>query len=161
MDIHSNFLVIGSNSFSGSHFVEELLSKDIKVIGITGTNGKSSTAFYLHQLLSLKNLNATLLTNVPKISDLENSELSPLTTPDKFLLHYYLKKSIDLGREYFLMEVSSHAIDQGRICGLNFITKSLTNFSQDHLDYHKNLNNYRETKKSFFNTISNNSNSFP
>ena len=125
--------------------------KDIKVVGITGTNGKSSTAFYLHQLLSFTDSNATLLTNMPKISDLENSELSPLTTPDKFLLHYYLKKSIDLEREYFLMEVSSHAIDQGRICGLNFIAKSLTNFSQDHLDYHKNLKDYRETKKSFFN----------
>ncbi len=124
--------------------------KDIKVVGITGTNGKSSTAFYLHQLLSLTDSNATLLTNMPKISDLENSELSPLTTPDKFLLHYYLKKSIDLEREYFLMEVSSHAIDQGRICGLNFIAKSLTNFSQDHLDYHKNLKDYRETKKKLF-----------
>ena len=125
--------------------------KDIKVIGITGTNGKSSTAFFLHQLLSFTDLNATLLTNMHKVSDLENSELSPLTTPDKFLLHYYLKKSIDLKRDYFLMEVSSHAIDQGRICGLNFIAKSLTSFSQDHLDYHKNLEVYKETKKSFFN----------
>ena len=125
--------------------------KDIKVIGITGTNGKSSTAFFLHQLLSFTDLNATLLTNMHKVSDLENSELSPLTTPDKFLLHHYLKKSIDLKRDYFLMEVSSHAIDQGRICGLNFIAKSLTSFSQDHLDYHKNLEVYKETKKSFFN----------
>ena len=124
--------------------------KDIKIFGITGTNGKSSTAFFLHQLLIFKGINSTLLSNIPEILSYKNSEISPLTTPDRFLLRYYLKKSIDLKRDYFLMEVSSHGIDQGRIADLNFQGKCLTSFSQDHLDYHKSLRNYRNTKKSFF-----------
>ena len=86
--------------------------KSIKIVGITGTNGKSSTAFFLHQLLSFKDSNATLLTNTPEVSNLKNTQFTPLTTPDNFLLHHFLKKSIDLKRKYFLMEVSSHGIDQ-------------------------------------------------
>ena len=124
--------------------------KNIKIIGITGTNGKSSTAYYLHQLLSMKDSNSTLLTNMKEVLNFKNTELTPLTTPDSFLLHFLLKKSIGLKRKYFIMEVSSHGIDQGRINGLNFAGKSFTNFSQDHLDYHKTLKNYRKTKKSFF-----------
>ena len=126
--------------------------KSIKVVGITGTNGKSSTAFFLHQLLSFKDSNATLLTNMPEVSNLKNAQFTPLTTPDNFLLHHFLKKSIDLKRKYFLMEVSSHGIDQKRISGLDFFAKSLTSFSKDHLDYHKNLSGYRKAKKSFFST---------
>ena len=124
--------------------------KSIKVVGITGTNGKSSTAFFLHQLLSFKDSNATLLTNTPEVSYLKNAQFTPLTTPDNFLLHHFLKKSIDLKRKYFLMEVSSHGIDQRRISGVDFFAKSLTSFSKDHLDYHKNLSAYRKAKKSFF-----------
>ena len=65
--------------------------KSIKVVGITGTNGKSSTAFFLHQLLSFKDSNATLLTNTPEVSYLKNAQFTPLTTPDNFLLHHFLK----------------------------------------------------------------------
>ena len=126
--------------------------KSIKIVGITGTNGKSSTAYFLHQLLSFKDSNATLLTNTPEVSNLKNTQFTPLTTPDNFLLHHFLKKSIDLKRKYFLMEVSSHGIDQSRISGLDFFAKSLTSFSKDHLDYHKNFSSYRNTKKSFFST---------
>ena len=61
--------------------------KNIKVVGITGTNGKSSTAFFLHQLLSFKDSNATLLTNTPEVSYLKNAQFTPLTTPDNFLRH--------------------------------------------------------------------------
>ena len=74
--------------------------KSIKIVGITGTNGKSSTAFFLHQLLSFKDSNATLLTNTPEVSNLKNTQFTPLTTPDNFLLHHFLKKSIDLKRKY-------------------------------------------------------------
>ena len=70
--------------------------KSIKIVGITGTNGKSSTAFFLHQLLSFKDCNSTLLTNMPEVSNLKNAQFTPLTTPDNFLLHHFLKKSIDL-----------------------------------------------------------------
>ena len=130
--------------------------KSIKIVGITGTNGKSSTAFFLHQLLSFKDSNATLLTNTPEVSNLKNTQFTPLTTPDNFLLHHFLKKSIDLKRKYFLMEVSSHGIDQSRISGLDFFAKSLTSFSKDHLDYHKNFSSYRNAKKSFFSTFDEN-----
>jgi UDP-N-acetylmuramoyl-L-alanyl-D-glutamate--2,6-diaminopimelate ligase len=126
--------------------------KSIKLVGITGTNGKSSTTFFLHQLLSFKDSKATLLTNLPEVSNLKNTQFTPLTTPDNFLLHHFLKKSIDLKRKYFLMEVSSHGIEQRRISGLDFFAKSLTSFSKDHLDYHKNFRSYRNAKKSFFST---------
>ena len=126
--------------------------KSIKLVGITGTNGKSSTTFFLHQLLSFKDSKATLLTNLPEVSNLKNTQFTPLTTPDNFLLHHFLKKSIDLKRKYFLMEVSSHGIEQRRISGLDFFAKSLTSFSKDHLDYHKNFSSYRNAKKSFFST---------
>ena len=126
--------------------------KTLKIVGITGTNGKSSTTFFLHQLLSFKDSNSTLLTNMPEVSNLKNAQFTPLTTPDNFLLHHFLKKSIDLKRKYFLMEVSSHGIDQRRISGVDFFAKSLTSFSKDHLDYHKNLSEYRKAKKSFFST---------
>ncbi len=130
--------------------------KSIKILGITGTNGKSSTAFFLHQLLSFKDSNSTLLTNMPEVSNLKNTQFTPLTTPDNFLLHHFLKKSIDLKRKYFLMEVSSHGIDQRRISGVDFFAKSLTSFSKDHLDYHKNLRGYRKAKKSFFSPLDEN-----
>lgn len=123
--------------------------EDLSIVGITGTNGKSSTAFFLHQFLLNSGFNPTLLTNIPEIP-IKNCEVSPLTTPGNFLLHYYLKKSIDLKRDFFLMEVSSHSINQERIKGLNFKSKSLTSFSKDHLDYHKSIDNYRNTKESFF-----------
>ena len=122
--------------------------EDLSIVGITGTNGKSSTAFFLHQFLLNSGFNPTLLTNIPEIP-IKNCEVSPLTTPGNFLLHHYLKKSIDLKRDFFVMEVSSHSINQERIKGLNFKSKSLTSFSKDHLDYHKSIDDYRNTKESF------------
>ena len=81
-----------------------------------------------------------------EVSNFKNTQFTPLTTPDNFLLHHFLKKSIDLKRKYFLMEVSSHGIDQSRISGLDFFAKSLTSFSKDHLDYHKTFDDYFESK---------------
>ena len=88
--------------------------KNIKIIGITGTNGKSSTAYYLHQLLSMKDSNSTLLTNMKEVLNFKNTELTPLTTPDSFLLHFLLKKSIKL-KDTIDPESSLFAIDGWQI----------------------------------------------
>ena len=90
----------------------------------------------------------TLLTNTPEVSNLKNTQFTPLTTQ---IIFYFIifKKIYRFKRKYFLMEVSSHGIDQSRISGLDFFAKSLTSFSKDHLDYHKNFSSYRNAKKAF------------
>jgi UDP-N-acetylmuramoyl-L-alanyl-D-glutamate--2,6-diaminopimelate ligase len=118
-----------------AYFYPEALKQ--KIIGITGTNGKTSTAFFIAQLLS--NLNKTCQV----IGTLNSS----LTTPDIFTLYRQLHQS---NSDYTVLEVSSHALAQGRVLGLNFVQAILTNLTQDHLDYHLNLENYRDAKAKLF-----------
>ncbi|MFT7860708.1 MAG: UDP-N-acetylmuramoyl-L-alanyl-D-glutamate--2,6-diaminopimelate ligase [Sulfurimonas sp.] len=123
---------------------------DIKIIGITGTNGKTTTASALYSfLLDLGYKVAMQGTRGLFIND-EMIEGKTLTTPSVLNTYKHIYTAREMGCDFFIMEVSSHAIVQKRIEGLNFELKILTNITQDHLDYHKTLEEYINVKNSFF-----------
>ena len=122
----------------------------IKIIGITGTNGKTTTAAAIYSiLLDLGYKVALQGTRGFFINDKRVEEYS-LTTPIQLGNFGHVQKAIENGCEFFVMEVSSHAIDQNRIEGLDFALKIHTNITQDHLDYHKTIQEYIDVKNSFF-----------
>jgi UDP-N-acetylmuramoyl-L-alanyl-D-glutamate--2,6-diaminopimelate ligase len=123
----------------------------IKIIGITGTNGKTTTAAAIYSiLLDLGYKVALQGTRGFYINDVRVEEYS-LTTPEQLGNFDHIQKAIENACEYFIMEVSSHAIEQNRIEGLDFCLKIHTNITQDHLDYHKTIQEYIDVKNSFFN----------
>jgi UDP-N-acetylmuramoyl-L-alanyl-D-glutamate--2,6-diaminopimelate ligase len=122
----------------------------IKVIGITGTNGKTTTASAIYSiLLDLDHKVAMQGTRGFFMND-TIVEGKTLTTPTVMNTYLHMLEAIQSGCEYFVMEVSSHAIDQERIAGIQFALKILTNITQDHLDYHKTLEEYVRVKNLFF-----------
>lgn len=124
--------------------------QDIKIVGITGTNGKTTTAAAIYSLLLDLGEKAALQGTRGFFINDEKIKGKGLTTPSIFNTLNNLKKAKDQGCGYFIMEVSSHAIDQNRIEGLDFALKVFTNLTQDHLDYHKSFEEYRAVKSSFF-----------
>ncbi|WQS57219.1 UDP-N-acetylmuramoyl-L-alanyl-D-glutamate--2,6-diaminopimelate ligase [Helicobacter pylori] len=122
----------------------------IKIVGITGTNGKTTTASLMYSLLLDLNKKTALLGTRGFFINDERIKEKGLTTPTLLELYSDLEEAIRLGCEYFIMEVSSHAIVQKRIAGLDFALKILTNITSDHLDFHQNIENYRDAKNSFF-----------
>ncbi len=127
-------------------------SKKIKIIGVTGTNGKTTTATLLYQLFRNLGYKVGLVgTVVNKIND--QSIEAKNTTPGPVILNNLLNKMVEAGCEYCFMEVSSHAIAQNRIAGLSFTGGVFTNLTLDHLDYHKTFENYRDAKKKFFDSL--------
>ena len=127
-------------------------SENLKLVGITGTNGKTTIASLLHQLFTKAGFKAGLLSTV-KI--LVGDEVFPAThtTPDSLTINQYLAKMNEAGVEYCFMEVSSHGIHQKRTEGLHFEGGIFTNLSHDHLDYHDTFAEYRDVKKSFFDNL--------
>ena len=122
----------------------------IKVIGITGTNGKTTTASALYSiLLDLGHKCAMQGTRGFFMND-EIIEGKTLTTPTVLNTYRHIVQAIQAGCEYFIMEVSSHAIEQERIAGIKFDLKILTNITQDHLDYHESIEEYIRIKNLFF-----------
>jgi len=122
----------------------------IKIVGITGTNGKTTTASAIYSfLLDLGYKTAMQGTRGLFMND-EVVEGKTLTTPSVLNTYKHIYQAVEAGCEYFIMEVSSHAIVQKRIEGLAFELKILTNITQDHLDYHKTLEDYIYVKNSFF-----------
>ncbi len=127
-------------------------SSQIKLVGVTGTNGKTTVATLLYQLFSLMGYSSGLISTVEnKIID----QVLPAThtTPDAIALNEMLSKMVTAGCEYVFMECSSHAIHQNRIAGLHFTGALFTNLSHDHLDYHKTFAAYRDAKKKFFDSL--------
>jgi len=124
-------------------------SLDIKLIGITGTNGKTTCVTLLHKLFEDLGYKTGLLsTVVNKIGDKEIP--STHTTPNPMDLNRLLREMINVGCEFCFMEVSSHALHQHRVAGLKFDVGGFTNISHDHLDYHKTFKEYIYVKKAFF-----------
>lgn len=127
-------------------------SASLNLIGITGTNGKTTVATLLYKLFMDLGFKAGLLSTVEyRIGDYTIP--STHTTPDAISIQKLLREMVDSGCEYCFMEVSSHAIDQGRINGLEFKGAVFTNLTHDHLDYHGTFENYLKVKKRFFDTL--------
>ena len=124
-------------------------SQQLKLVGVTGTNGKTTIATLLYRMLRSMGYPAGLLSTV---ANYVNDDYYPTThtTPDPITVNGLLRKMVDAGCEHAFMEVSSHAIHQKRIHGLRFVGGIFTNLTQDHLDYHKNMLDYRNVKKAFF-----------
>lgn len=123
-------------------------SKKIKVIGVTGTNGKSSTTYYIAQFFELLNIRCGIVGTVGT-GFIDKLESSMNTTPGPIEIQQILKNMYEQGASYVAMEVSSHGIVQHRIDGITFYRKAFTNLSRDHLDFHKTMENYFEVKKDF------------
>ena len=124
-------------------------SQKLKLIGITGTNGKTTIASLLFQLFQKAGHKTGLLSTVKIVVD-TNEYKATHTTPDSISINYYLNEMVRAGVEYCFMEVSSHGIHQKRTEGLHFTGGVFTNLSHDHLDYHATFSEYRDVKKSFF-----------
>ena len=127
-------------------------SQKLHLVGVTGTNGKTTIATLLYRLFTDAGYVCGLLSTIENIVG-KKVVLSTHTTGDQLELNSLLKQMVDAGCEYAFMEVSSHAIDQDRIAGLHFDGGIFTNLTQDHLDYHKTLANYRDAKKKFFDNL--------
>lgn len=127
-------------------------SENIKLIGVTGTNGKTTIATLLYKLFSALGYKCGLLSTVQNIIVDKNFPATH-TTPDPVSLNKLLKKMVDEGCAYVFMEVSSHAIHQHRIEALHFAGGIFTNITHDHLDYHKDFKEYIDVKKSFFDML--------
>jgi UDP-N-acetylmuramoyl-L-alanyl-D-glutamate--2,6-diaminopimelate ligase len=122
----------------------------IKVIGITGTNGKTTTASAIYSILLDLDHKAAMQGTRGFFMNDAIIEGKTLTTPTVMNTYRHIAQAIQAGCEYFIMEVSSHAIEQERIAGIEFALKILTNITQDHLDYHKTLEEYVRIKNLFF-----------
>ena len=127
-------------------------SSKLKLVGITGTNGKTTTATLVYEMARLMGYKAGLLSTVCNYID---SEAVPAThtTPDPLSLNALLARMVEAGCEYAVMEVSSHAAHQHRIAGLQFVGGVFSNLTRDHLDYHKTVDAYLEAKKMFFDAL--------
>lgn len=128
-------------------------SKELQLIGITGTNGKTSIATLLFDLFNLKQSTAGLISTVA-IQYRERQFTATHTTPDPLTINKHLRDMVDLGVQYCFMEVSSHGIDQKRVTGLEFKGAIFSNLTHDHLDYHNTFKAYRDTKKMLFDGLS-------
>ncbi|MFA6586179.1 MAG: UDP-N-acetylmuramoyl-L-alanyl-D-glutamate--2,6-diaminopimelate ligase [Candidatus Paceibacterota bacterium] len=134
-------------------------SKRLKIIGVTGTNGKTTTVTLLHGIANRLGHKSGLIGTVEILIGEEKLKLSsnksiPSTTPDSVFLTKIFAEMVKKGCEYVFMEVSSHALDQNRVAGINFTGGIFTNLTHDHLDYHKSIENYFRAKKKFFEMLS-------
>ena len=127
-------------------------SKELTLVGVTGTNGKTTIATLLYKLVRALGHKAGLLSTV--VNYIDNEAITAThTTPDAIALNSLLRRMVDAGCEYAFMEVSSHSIAQERIAGLDFDGALFTNLTRDHIDYHKTFDNYRDTKKRLFDSL--------
>jgi len=144
-DSNSALAIIASNYFENP-------SSRLKLIGVTGTNGKTTIATLLYQLFRDAGFKVGLLSTV-KILINDKAFKATHTTPDSITINSYLARMVDAGVEFCFMEVSSHGIHQKRTHGLRFEGGVFTNLSHDHLDYHNSFAAYRDVKKSFFDLL--------
>jgi UDP-N-acetylmuramoyl-L-alanyl-D-glutamate--2,6-diaminopimelate ligase len=148
---HQNAPFVGdAPAITPKELIERYGLDSVKVVGVTGTNGKTTTTAAIYSFLSDLGHTAALQgTRGFYVADALIAPKSHTTPPILQTLHH-IYRAKELGVEYFVMEVSSHAIHQRRIEGLDFALKVLTNITQDHLDYHKSLEEYTAVKNSFF-----------
>ena len=141
--------IISSNYFDNP-------SSKLNLVGVTGTNGKTTIATLLFDLYTALEIKSGLISTVKISYDNKNFQANQ-TTPDSLSINRFLSEMVNSSVRYCFMEVSSHGIDQNRTEGLVFKGGIFTNLTHDHLDYHESFENYRDTKKRFFDSLSNNS----
>ena len=146
VDNSAYVLGVGASNFFGNP------SEKLKLVGVTGTNGKTTIATLLYRLFTEAGYPCGLLSTIENIV---NRDVIPSThtTPDPIELNTLLQQMVEKGCEYAFMEVSSHSVAQDRIAGLRFAGGIFTNLTHDHLDYHKTMANYRNAKKKFFDDL--------
>ena len=127
-------------------------SKDLKLVGVTGTNGKTTVSSLLYHLFKMAGYKVGLISTIKILVD-DKVYDTQLTTPDSLIINQRIKEMTKAGCEYCFMEVSSHGIDQKRTEGLFFTGAIFTNITHDHLDYHKTFAAYRDTKKKLFDQL--------
>lgn len=127
-------------------------TKDLKLVGVTGTNGKTTTTTLLYELFTKMGYACALISTIKIVID---GEVIPSThtTPDILTLNKMFREAVDRGCEFAFMEVSSHGIHQNRIAGLHFSVAGFNNITHDHLDYHVTFANYIAAKKKFFDDL--------
>ena len=146
VDNSAYVLGVGASNFFGNP------SEKLKLVGVTGTNGKTTIATLLYRLFTEAGYPCGLLSTIENIIK-RDVVPSTHTTPDPIELNTLLQEMVDKGCEYAFMEVSSHSVAQDRIAGLHFAGGIFTNLTHDHLDYHKTMANYRNAKKKFFDNL--------
>lgn len=144
-DSHKTLGFLASNYYNNP-------SDKLRLVGITGTNGKTTTVTLLYQLFTKLGYKCGLLSTIANYV-FERRLGSTHTTPDPIEINSLLSEMVDTGCEYCFMEVSSHSLDQNRVCGLNFTGAIFSNITHDHLDYHKTFQEYIRVKKSFFDNL--------
>ncbi|MGO3181502.1 MAG: UDP-N-acetylmuramoyl-L-alanyl-D-glutamate--2,6-diaminopimelate ligase [Aequorivita sp.] len=144
-DSHQALAIMAANFYGNP-------SEELKLVGITGTNGKTTISSLLYQLFKKAGMEAGLLSTV-KIMVGDKEYKTSHTTPDSLTINKYLREMVDAGVDFCFMEVSSHGIHQKRTEALHFVGGVFTNLSHDHLDYHKDFAEYRDVKKSFFDKL--------
>lgn len=149
--IYSNYIKVTDSRLALGELASEFYgrpSEKLKVIGVTGTKGKTTTCHIIHHILMSLGKKAGLLSSI-SVPGLH------VTSPDVVYLQKLLKEFVDKGFEYAVIEVSSHGIDQKRVSGVKFDVAVLTNIAPEHLDYHKTFKKYQEVKMSFINSAKN------
>jgi len=142
----SRALGIASSNFFGNP------SASLKLVGVTGTNGKTTIATLLYRMFTGLGYKCGLFSTVCNFID-EKKLPATHTTPDPVVLNRTLAEMVSAGCDYAFMEVSSHSVDQQRIAGIEFAGAIFTNLTHDHLDYHKTFDNYLLAKKKFFDSL--------
>lgn len=146
-DTRKAYSLIASNFYGNP-------SKNLKLIGVTGTNGKTSTCFFIKDLLEGMGVPCGLIGTVNNYCNGETDEAT-LTTPEPMELHRLFSRMVENGCEYCVMEVSSQALSQMRVWGLNFKVAVITNITPEHLDYHIDMDSYIKAKMSILNQAEN------
>ena len=155
MDPHVTYIQVADSTVALAHLASAWYdhpSTKLRLVGVTGTNGKTTIATLLYELARLLGYKAGLLSTVQNIID-EKVEPAKQTTPDHLTLNRLLHDMVKAGCDYAFMEVSSHACDQHRIDGLKFAGGIFTNLTRDHLDYHGTVDKYIAAKKMFFDAL--------
>ncbi len=126
-------------------------SKKLKIIGVTGTDGKTTTSHMIYEIIKGAGKKTALISSISAIINNQSIDTGfHVTTPSPLALQKFLKRIVDSKSEYLVLEVTSHALDQNRVFGIDFEIAVLTNVSREHLDYHKTWENYLKTKAKLF-----------
>ncbi|MDQ1284214.1 MAG: UDP-N-acetylmuramoyl-L-alanyl-D-glutamate--2,6-diaminopimelate ligase [Patescibacteria group bacterium] len=134
-----------------ANFIYGFPSKKIKVIGITGTNGKTTTTQMIAKILEESGARVAMASTINfKIAEKEWVNKTKFTTLSAFSVQNFIKKAVDAGCDYLVLETSSHSLDQHRVWGIRYAVAVITNVTREHLDYHKNMDEYRIAKLRLF-----------